>query len=317
MWRSDNEPRITRRRAGTGFSYRAPTGSIVDETTRARIERLAIPPAWTDVWICVSSNGHLQATGRDARGRKQYPYHPDFRAHRDAVKFDHLVEFGESLAPIRRQVAADIALPALPKTKVMALVVRLLEETMIRVRNEEYARANTSYGLTTLRDRHAKFTTSGLRLVFTSKHGVRTDVAVPDQRARVSVSARVPLRLPEGDERPSLFGRGRRPVVHDERSTRPAPRTLEGDRSQHLVGVRCTLEAAQFGDDGFSGREHATALHAPHARAFRHALGVERRETPGEALTPEASQYIDQSLRTTGDTGQVVGHERMLPGAGV
>jgi DNA topoisomerase-1 len=184
VWRSDSEPGITRRRAGTGFSYRGPNGSLVDESTRARIKRLAIPPAWTDVWICTSSNGHLQATGRDARGRKQYRYHPDFRAHRDAVKFDRLVEFGESLAPIRKQVEADLALPALPKTKVTALVVRLLEDTMIRVGNEEYARANASYGLTTLRDRHAKFTSSGLRLVFTSKHGVRTDVVVPDRRLR-------------------------------------------------------------------------------------------------------------------------------------
>jgi DNA topoisomerase-1 len=184
VWRSDNEPGITRRRAGTGFSYRRPDGALVDEGTRARIKRLAIPPAWKDVWICPSSNGHLQATGRDARGRKQYRYHPEFRAHRDAVKFDRLVEFGESLAPIRKQVTVDLALPALPKTKVTALVVRLLEETLIRVGNEEYARANASYGLTTLRDRHAKLTPSALRLVFTSKHGERTDIVVSDRRLR-------------------------------------------------------------------------------------------------------------------------------------
>jgi DNA topoisomerase-1 len=184
VWRSDNEPGITRRRAGNGFSYRCPNGSLVDESTRERITRLAIPPAWTDVWICTSSNGHLQATGRDARGRKQYRYHPDFRAHRDAVKFDHLVDFGETLAPIRKQVECDLGLPALPKRKVTALVVRLLEDTMVRVGNEEYARANASYGLTTLRDRHARFTPSGLRLVFTSKHRVRTDIVVSDRRLR-------------------------------------------------------------------------------------------------------------------------------------
>jgi len=184
VWRSDNEPGITRRRAGSGFSYRGPSGSLVDESTRTRIKRLAIPPAWTDVWICASPNGHLQATGRDERGRKQYRYHPDFRAHRDAVKFDRLVEFGESLAPIRKRVESDLTLPALPKTKVTALVVRLLEDTMVRVGNEEYARTNASYGLTTLRDRHAKFTPSGLRLVFTSKHRVRTDIVVSDRRLR-------------------------------------------------------------------------------------------------------------------------------------
>jgi DNA topoisomerase-1 len=184
VWRSDNEPGITRRRAGGGFSYRGPNGAPVDDKTRARIRRLAIPPAWTDVWICTSSNGHLQATGRDARGRKQYRYHPDFRAHRDAVKFDRLVEFGESLAPIRKQVESDLTLPTLSKTKVTALVVRLLEDTMIRVGNEEYARANASYGLTTLRDRHVRFTPTGLRLVFTSKHGIRTDIVVSDRRLR-------------------------------------------------------------------------------------------------------------------------------------
>ena len=136
------------------------------------------------MWICASPNGHLQATGRDARGRKQYRYHPDFRAHRDAVKFEALVEFGHALAPIRRQVNTDLELPAIPKAKVTALVVRLLEETLVRVGNEEYARANGSYGLTTLRDRHAAFTPAGLRLAFRSKHGHRTDVIVSDRKLR-------------------------------------------------------------------------------------------------------------------------------------
>jgi DNA topoisomerase-1 len=136
------------------------------------------------VWICASPKGHLQATGRDARGRKQYRYHPDFRAHRDAVKFERLVEFGHALVPIRKQVSSDLALAGIPKQKVTALVVRLLEETLVRVGNEEYARVNGSYGLTTLRNRHARFSSSGLRLVFTSKHGHRTDVVVSDARLR-------------------------------------------------------------------------------------------------------------------------------------
>jgi DNA topoisomerase I len=145
---------------------------------------LAIPPAWTDVWISPSPRGHLQATGRDARGRKQYRYHPDFRAYRDARKFDRLVDFGRVLGLIRKQVAHDLMLPGLPKPKVTALVVRLLEETLVRVGNEEYARANASYGLTTLRDKHVRFDPSGLRLVFASKSSSRTDVVVNDRRLR-------------------------------------------------------------------------------------------------------------------------------------
>ncbi len=187
VWSSDGEPGIRRRRAGDGFSYRRANGDLADRTTRDRIRRLAIPPAWTDVWICASPNGHLQATGRDARGRKQYRYHPDFRAYRDAVKFDRLGVFGLVLGPIRQRVANDLELPAMPKAKVTALVVRLLEETLVRVGNEEYARTNGSYGLTTLRDRHVKFTPSDLRLVFPSKHGLRTEVAVSDRRLRSMV----------------------------------------------------------------------------------------------------------------------------------
>ena len=183
-WSSDAEPGIRRRKAGTGFSYRDANGGPVDDEDRARIRSLAIPPAWSDVWICASPNGHLQATGRDARDRKQYRYHPDFRTHRDAVKFDRLIEFGHVLAPIRQRVKRDLELPAMPKAKVTALVVRLLEETLVRVGNEEYARANGSYGLTTLRDRHVKITPSGLRLVFRSKHGQRTDIVVSDRRLR-------------------------------------------------------------------------------------------------------------------------------------
>jgi DNA topoisomerase-1 len=187
VWSCDAEPGIRRRRAGTGFSYRRADSEPVEGKTRARIERLAVPPAWTDVWICASPNGHLQATGRDVRGRKQYRYHPDFRAHRDAIKFESLVPFGHVLAPIRKQVRADLELPSMPKAKVTALVVRLLEETLVRVSNEEYARTNGSYGLTTLRNRHAQFTSSGPRLVFTSKHGIRADVAVCDRRRRTLV----------------------------------------------------------------------------------------------------------------------------------
>ena len=153
-----------------------------DEATLARVRSLAIPPAWTDVWISADPRGHLQATGRDARGRKQYRYHPDFRSHRDAVKFDRLYAFGSALPAIRRQVAHDLALPGVPKEKVVAAIVRLLEQTLVRVGNEEYARTNGSYGLTTLRDQHATFTSAGLRLFFKGKHGIETNVTVQDRK---------------------------------------------------------------------------------------------------------------------------------------
>jgi DNA topoisomerase-1 len=181
-WSDENEPGITRRRAGKGFAYRTARGARADAATVARIKALAIPPAWTDVWICADDCGHLQATGRDAKGRKQYRYHPDYRAHRDAVKFEHLVDFAAALPKIRAQVARDMALPGMPKPKVVATVIRLLEATLVRVGNEEYARDNGSYGLTTLRSRHAKVTPGTLRLVFKAKQGKAADVTISDRR---------------------------------------------------------------------------------------------------------------------------------------
>jgi len=181
-WSDENEPGIRRLRAGKGFTYRTPSGARADAATVARIKALAIPPAWTDVWICTDDVGHLQATGRDAKGRKQYRYHPDYRAHRDAVKFDRLVDFAAALPKIRTQVAQDLARPGMPKAKVVAAVIRLLEATLVRVGNEEYARDNGSYGLTTLRNRHARVSAGTLRLVFTAKQGKAADVTVHERR---------------------------------------------------------------------------------------------------------------------------------------
>jgi DNA topoisomerase-1 len=185
VWADDRAPGIRRRKRGQGFSYTDADGRPVrDERTLERIRALAIPPAWTDVWICIDNLGHLQATGRDAKGRKQYRYHALFRAHRDETKFARLHEFGNALPDIRRTVAADLALPGMPLEKVTAAVVRLLESTLVRVGNEEYARVNGSYGITTLRDKHAIFSSDGFRLVFKGKHGISTDVRVQDRRLR-------------------------------------------------------------------------------------------------------------------------------------
>ena len=161
----------------------APDGKTVkDKGVLDRIRRLAVPPAYTDVWICPVTNGHLQATGRDARGRKQYRYHPRWREVRDETKFGRMLAFSEALPSIRRQVEEDLARPGLPREKVLATVVRLLECTGIRVGNEEYARSNRSFGLTTLRDHHVEISGSTLRFEFRGKSGKTHKVALSDRR---------------------------------------------------------------------------------------------------------------------------------------
>ncbi len=180
---SDQQPGIRRRRAGRGFTYLDPAGKPVrNRATLQRIRALAIPPAWTDVWICPDPCGHLQATGRDAKGRKQYRYHPRYRAIRDAVKYDRMVAFGEALPRIRRRVAQDLARPGLPREKVLATVVQLLETTHLRVGNDEYRRQNRSYGLTTLRDQHADVTGAHVRFHFKGKGGKLHEVQLHDRR---------------------------------------------------------------------------------------------------------------------------------------
>jgi DNA topoisomerase-1 len=180
---TDAGPGIRRRRAGRGFTYLAPDGGrLADAEQLAWIRSLAIPPAWTDVWICTSRRGHLQATGRDARGRKQYRYHPKWRAVRDEAKYGRMIAFGEALPAIRRRVDADLRRSGLPRERVLAAVVRLLEKTRLRVGNPEYARDNQSYGLTTLRDHHAEVGSTRIRFHFRSKGGKVSDVELSDAR---------------------------------------------------------------------------------------------------------------------------------------
>jgi DNA topoisomerase I len=180
---SDTTPGIARKRAGKGFSYVGPDGArISDKKEIARIRSLAIPPAYTDVWICPHPNGHIQATGRDARGRKQYRYHPRWREIRDETKFGRMLEFSQVLPVIRERVERDLSRPGLSREKVLATVVRLLECTGIRVGNDEYARANRSFGLTTLRSHHVEISGSTLRFQFRGKSGKIHDVALTDRR---------------------------------------------------------------------------------------------------------------------------------------
>jgi len=179
---SETGPGIRRRRAGRGFVYIQGGRRVGDVDTLARIRALAIPPAWTDVWICPVANGHMQAVGRDARGRKQYRYHPRWREVRDETKYERMLAFARALPNIRARVGADLGRRGLPREKVLATIVRLLETTRVRVGNEEYARANKSFGLTTLRDRHVDVAGPQVRFQFRGKGGKEHAVGVRDPR---------------------------------------------------------------------------------------------------------------------------------------
>lgn len=180
---NDDMPGISRVRAGKGFSYRDAKGrTLRDPALRKRIAALAIPPAYTDVWVCPDPRGHIQATGRDAKRRKQYRYHPGFREVRDSAKYNRMLEFARALPKLRAQVDADMSLPGLPPDKVLATIVHLLETTMIRVGNADYARQNRSHGLTTLRGRHVRLAGSRVRFRFRGKGGKDWDLDLRDRR---------------------------------------------------------------------------------------------------------------------------------------
>jgi DNA topoisomerase-1 len=180
---TDERPGISRVKSGSGFTYRLPDGTrVTDTATIERIKRIVIPPAWTDVWICPSANGHIQATGRDAKGRKQHRYHVRWRMVRDEAKFARLAEFGRALPRIRDRVAHDLAQSGLPRPKVLALVVWFLETTFVRIGNEEYARTNKSYGLTTLTNRHVQVSGATIKLHFVGKSGKAHDIRLTDRR---------------------------------------------------------------------------------------------------------------------------------------
>jgi DNA topoisomerase I len=180
---SDEKPGIGRKRSGKGFRYQDVRGArLGDEAALKRIRTLAVPPAWTDVWICPRANGHIQATGRDARGRKQYVYHAHFREVREHTKYDHMLSFAESLPAIRGKVQTHLTLRGLPREKVLATIVGLLEATLIRIGTDEYARSNNSYGLTTLKSRHVAVDGSALKFNFKGKSGKVWKLDVRDRR---------------------------------------------------------------------------------------------------------------------------------------
>ena len=186
---SENQPGYTRKAKGDEFEYFDTEGKAVgDEQRLLRIKRLAIPPAWAEVWISPTANGHVQATGRDARNRKQYIYHERWREMRDENKYERIVSFGKALPKIRRRVSKDLSLPGLPRNKVVAAIVQLLEDSFIRVGNEEYARENKSFGLTTMKDRHVEVKGAKLRFRFRGKSGRDHEVDVTDRHIAKIIS---------------------------------------------------------------------------------------------------------------------------------
>jgi DNA topoisomerase I len=186
----DNRPGVSRKKSGKVFIYTRADGSrLTDVVILKRIRSLAVPPAWTDVWICPFADGHMQATGRDAKGRKQYRYHARFREMRESTKYEHVVAFAETLPSIRERVRRDMAQRGLPREKVLATVVHLLETTLIRIGNDDYARQNSSYGLTTLKNRHVAIEGHEVRFRFTGKSGKQWSLRVKDRRVAKIIRA--------------------------------------------------------------------------------------------------------------------------------
>jgi DNA topoisomerase I len=187
---SDEQPGIRRKKSGNGFSYSNPGGTaIADKQVLRRIRSIVVPPAWSDVWICRTANGHIQATGRDAKGRKQYRYHPAFREVRESTKYDHMMAFAHALPGIRAKVGEHMTQRGLPREKVLATVVHLLETTLIRIGNDDYAKQNDSYGLTTLKNRHVAIDGTQLRFQFKGKSGKKWSVTIRDRRVAKVIKA--------------------------------------------------------------------------------------------------------------------------------
>ncbi|HEU5479191.1 MAG TPA: hypothetical protein VFU90_05125 [Candidatus Tumulicola sp.] len=294
---SDRDPGIERLKARGGFRYVMPDGTPVrDRSTLDRIARLAIPPAYTGVWICRQADGHLQATGRDARGRKQYRYHERWRKIRDATKYDRMLAFSAALPKIRRAVDRDLAKPKMPREKVIAAVVALLETTLIRIGNEEYVRANGSFGLTTLRNRHARVRGAKLRFEFDGKSGIRHYVDLHDRRL-----ARVVARCQE------LPGQHLFSYVDDEGNAVPIDssdvngyiREISGDDFSAkdfrtwLATVYCARWLLEHPEESAGGRQRAIV---DATRAVAKAL----RNTPAVCRNCYIHPQLFESYRATG-----------------
>ena len=277
---SDATPGIRRVRRSRGFRYFDPDGQpLTDAATLERIAKLAIPPAYKDVWICTHPRGHLQATGRDARGRKQYRYHPAWRPLRDGKKFERMPAFADALPRLRRRLRSDLALPGLPRDKVLAVVVRLLDTTKARVGNQEYARENGSFGLATLESRHVHFVRDGsLELRFRGKGGVPHAVAIDDRRL-----AAIVRRCHELPGQPLFQYRD------DEGELRPI------DSGQVNAYLGETM------GDGFTAKDFRTWAATLRALALMHATPLPERpsERAMARAMAEAIRVVADELRNT------------------
>jgi DNA topoisomerase-1 len=302
---TDARPGISRVRRGRGFSYLRPDGSPVDDPRQLDwIRSLAIPPAWTDVWICPDRHGHLQATGRDSRGRKVYRYHPDWRPARDETKYERLVEFAAALPRIRARVDADLRKHGLPRDKVLAAVVRLLERTALRIGNPQYARDNGSFGLTTLRDRHARVEGGTIRLRFKGKSGNTVDAVVSDRRLATVVD-----RLQElpGQELFVYLGEDGEPraIGSDDVNAYLKDTTGQNFSAKDFRTWAGTLAAAAALRDG-SGPD----LGATSRSAARHEIVAAMRRTAerlGNTAAVTRSAYVHPALIDAYLDGEVIG----------
>lgn len=271
------EPGITRKPTSSGFTYKTPLGeSIDDAATLARIKALVIPPAWTDVWISPDPQGHIQAVGRDLKGRKQYRYHTDWRTSRDARKYGRMIAFGRALPKLRQRVEADLALRGLPRDKVLAAVVRIMELTLIRVGNDVYARKNKSFGLTTLRKRHAVLAGAGAVFEFRGKSGVKHQTGFRDPRL-----ARI-LRACQDLPGQRLF------------------QYVDDDGHRHSVGssdVNAYIHET-IGND-FSAKDFRTWAGALAAADFFDEAGPATSPTQAKAMVRECVKAVAQRLGNT------------------
>jgi DNA topoisomerase-1 len=279
---SDAEPGYTRKRKGGGFTYLDAKRKSLTGAVNHRIDKLAIPPAWKNVWISPSPRGHIQATGRDERGRKQYIYHRDWVAAQDAAKFDELIAFGTRLPAIRRRVARDLKKPGLGRERVLAAVVQLLDRTLIRVGNERYAQGNRSYGLTTLRDRHLRARHGDIRFIFTGKGGKTHDVSLHDPRlARILRNCQ---HLPGQQLFQWLNGDGTRHAVRSDdvnaylREIADAPFTAKDFRTWGAtVQAACELRALGCVPSKVASRRNVNAAVRRVAAALRNTMAVCKR----------------------------------------
>jgi DNA topoisomerase IB len=290
---SDTAPGIRRQKKGEGFTYVDTDGRTVDdEATLARIRALAIPPAYTDVWICPDADGHLQATGRDAKGRKQYRYHPDWAAVRGDGKFERVIAFGEALPKLRRRLSRDLAQPGFPREKVVAIVVSVMARTLLRVGNDAYARSNRSFGLTTLRNRHVGFLRGGrARFAFRGKSGLDHEIVLDD--AHLVKLVKRCQQLPGQ----SLFQ-----YLDEDGATQPVGSSQVNDYLRDALGEAFTAKDFRTWGGTLAAIEQFAALECPAEASERELASIEKQVVAGVAdllgNTPTVCRkaYIDPAV---------------------